>query len=140
MYTVAILLVRRIWLDNISDLRSVVGSSPGRGQCRNFSNFPKNHHARAVSPPCIHIHPSLNLTQIRGSLRYEGRKQLLGPQLGQSRRHSYLVLKLAGWRLLVVGKNEAAEDFGNGKWVLVFNLGQLVLVFNLQLIIFINNI
>ena len=38
-YTVAIPLVRRVLLDNISDLRSVVGSSPGRGQCRNFSNF-----------------------------------------------------------------------------------------------------
>ena len=35
----AIPLERRLLLDNISDLRSVVGSSPGRGQCRNFSNF-----------------------------------------------------------------------------------------------------
>ena len=37
--TAALPLVRCILLDNISDLRSVVGSSPGRGRCRNFSNF-----------------------------------------------------------------------------------------------------
>ena len=40
-YTAALPLVRCILLDNISDLRSVVGSSPGRGQCPNFSNFSK---------------------------------------------------------------------------------------------------
>ena len=40
--------MRCILLDNISDLRSVVGSSP----VAIFLNYPKNHYARVVAPPC----------------------------------------------------------------------------------------